>query len=602
MDLPTLEEHYKNYAGVSEHAVIKADEFTAMSSVLGLKRGRRVDLGRQESWSIFVAPKISIYDTSRGEAGYVKLMLTGPLSRDYRFSCLGHKEYANIYTERAMHNSKVGLNDPQDLVALPEKPWVPKAKDVSLSYVAKSNLLLEDQHRVRFIHITPFGFNTRSLWKDNGQYLLPQFRGSSGPFEMPMEGETNGENDEESTPYGYLFIGLKNLSPPQKVNLLFQMAEGTGSDDIQTELKDITWFFLKDNEWIPFNDSKYGPDATFGMNASGIVGLTFTEASKDKNTIFPEHLYWICASNIKDPEGVSRSINVHTQAVSATYFDQNDNEKDDDAILSPDRIRKLMVKHSSVKKLEQPYPSFGGNAAEIAPSFYKRVSERLRHRNRGVDRWDYEHLILQKFRDIYKVKCLNKTNFLTKEEAGVVSLIVVPDLRRVKVLDMLEPRLQKGILEKAEAFLQSKISCFISLTVQNPIYEQIRVHAKVRYHNQYDPGQYTAELNRQLIEYLAPWAFDTGLELVFGGVIYKSEILDFIEERYFVDKVSDFWIEQFTHGYGEIGIGYMEIRDAGDADYHDEDTFIVGYEVNTARATTTRSVLTSVKVHDLTIF
>jgi hypothetical protein len=338
------------------------------------------------------------------------------------------------------------------------------------------------------------------------------------------------------------------------------------------------------------------------MNASGIIGLTFTEASKDNNTILPEHLHWICASNIKDPEGVSRSINIHSQGVSATYFAQEYNRKDYDTPLNPDRIRKLMVKHNSVKKLEQPYPSFGGNTAEISPSFFKRVSERLRHRNRGVDRWDYEHLILQQFRDVYKVKCLNKTNFLTKEEAGVVSLIVVPDLRRVKVLDMLEPRLHKGILEKAEAFLQSKISCFISFAVQNPIYEQIRVHAKVRYHNQYDPGQYTAELNRQLIEYLAPWAFDAGVELVFGGVIYKSEILDFIEERYFVDKVADFWIEQITHGYGETGIGYMEIRNTVDPNVDDEDTFVVGYEVNVAKASTSRSVLTSVKNHALKIW
>ena len=36
--------------------------------------------------------------------------------------------------------------------------------------------------------------------------------------------------------------------------------------------------------------------------------------------------------------------------------------------------------------------------------YYTRVSERLRHKNRAIQLWDYEHLILQNFPHLYRVK------------------------------------------------------------------------------------------------------------------------------------------------------------------------------------------------------
>jgi hypothetical protein len=573
-------------------------------------------LASEKELSIFDDPKVTIKknidpaesvkvltkNSLKGDNGFVRLMLNGPKKKDVIFTCLGHKEYPNIFTDRAMHNSKTPIDSVRK-IPLPEKPWVPEAKDITLSYFAESSFLTEDQNDFQFFHVTPFGYTEKSVWEDNGQYLLPQLRGSSGPFES-AGGSFNmtSREDEEDMPYGYLFIGLKDLRPAQKVSILFQMDEGSGNSDIQTELKDINWYYLSNNDWIPFSDSKFGPDRTVGMNASGIISFMFTADATTNNTILPKDVYWLCAANVKDPEGVSRSINVHTQGVLATYMESLDIKNHYNAPLSPGTIKKLLIKDNAVKKVDQLYPSFYGETSEQFHNFYQRCNERLRHRNRCVERWDYEHLILNKFPDVYKVKCLNKTGFLTREEAGSVALIVVPDLRRVTILDKLEPRLHKGVLANINKFLRSKISRFISITAQNPIYEQIRVHAKVRYHRRFDPGQYTAELNRALVEYLAPWVFDSGVEIVFGGIIYKSEILDFIEERYYIDKVSDFWIEQITHGYGDIGIGYMVIRSTVDPNFDDEDTFVVGYEVNVAKASTSRSVLTSVKNHALKIW
>ena len=45
-----------------------------------------------------------------------------------------------------------------------------------------------------------------------------------------------------------------------------------------------------------------------------------------------------------------------------------------------------------------------------ALEYYRRISERLRHKNRAITSWDYEQIILENFPEVFKVKCLNSTN------------------------------------------------------------------------------------------------------------------------------------------------------------------------------------------------
>ncbi len=56
--------------------------------------------------------------------------------------------------------------------------------------------------------------------------------------------------------------------------------------------------------------------------------------------------------------------------------------------------------------MKQPFQSFDGKHAEVGKEFYTRVSERLRHKGRAITAWDYEHLVLDRFPGIYKVKCI----------------------------------------------------------------------------------------------------------------------------------------------------------------------------------------------------
>ncbi len=206
----------------------------------------------------------------------------------------------------------------------------------------------------------------------------------------------------------------------------------------------------------------------------------------------------------------------------------------------------MQIKDSAIKSISQPFASFGGKPKESDEEFYVRVSERLRHKHRGISIWDYERIVLQNFPSIYKVKCINHSTYNSDADEfapGYVSVIVIPGLYNKNAVNPLEPRAPVSTLTEIKDFLGSKISPFAkeNIKVLNPFYEKIKVEFKVKFEKGYDDwGYYSVLLQKDIMEFLSPWAFKDGQDISFGGKIHKSVILNFIEERYYVDFVTDF--------------------------------------------------------------
>ena len=253
--------------------------------------------------------------------------------------------------------------------------------------------------------------------------------------------------------------------------------------------------------------------------------------------------------------------------------------------LAASSISKLKIKEPEIKSITQPYASFGGKIKETDFEFYRRVSERLRHKERGIAIWDYERIVLQEFPEIYKVKCINHSTFNFEDEngnlldsefaPGFVTLIVVPELKNQNAVDPLQPRASLNTLENIKTFVSKKISPFAAakLKVINPLFEKIQVEFYVEFISGFDRGFYEKQIVEDIIEFLSPWAFQEGKDIVFGGKIHRSVILNFLEERSYVDFVTDF---KMNHIISETNIKY---------------------DVEEAVATTARSVLVSDKSH-----
>jgi len=257
---------------------------------------------------------------------------------------------------------------------------------------------------------------------------------------------------------------------------------------------------------------------------------------------------------VNETDAVSQLIAVRPQAVKASFDNQDNDPNHLATALEAQTIKKLKTRQAAIKTIEQPYASFNGRMVEQEEAFYVRVSERLRHKQRAVTIFDYEHLVLEAFPEVYKVRCINHTDQHSEYAPGKVKLIVVPDLRNKNAVDPLQPRVSLNTLDEIKDYLSLRASDFVTLDVKNPSYELVQVDFKVAFQPGKDQGYYTNLLEEDVIKFLSPWLYAEGADLAFGGRIHRSWILNFVEERDYVDYVTDFQLHHIVEGTPTLNV------------------------------------------------
>ena len=310
-------------------------------------------------------------------------------------------------------------------------------------------------------HITPFGCA-----------LLTKVAVDPDPNKSPAPCFFLPQYDQA----GELYLGIADLTPPQSLSLLFQVAEGSADPNLQRE--SVAWHYLDGNTWRSLTDGQLVLDTTKGLLNSGIVA--FDLAAGQPGTLLTSDLYWIRASVSKNCRSVGDLVDVQAQAVSATFFDRGNAPDHLDQPLPAVTIKDLAEPVPEVKAVHQPFTSFGGAPVEQDAQFYTRVSERLRHKNRALTCWDYERLILEAFPAIYKVKCLPVDSFEDPALADQIEIVVIPDIRGQLPFDPFEPKVADDVLSGIQKFLAQHAPATASVVVRNPTYVYLKARFSVR--------------------------------------------------------------------------------------------------------------------------
>ena len=531
--------------------------------------------------------------------GFIKLEISGPNDPSFPFTAFGHNEFPNIYSKTAIKIATEGYKG-----ALPGTPYTPAIKSLSVNYASVQQINLSDHNSPdRFFHIEPFGV---ALMDPDEPFLLPQYPHYQH-YDNPVE---------NNLCLGTIYAGIENLVPPQNLNILFQVAEGSADSSIVIREEDIQWDYLSNNKWIPFNNLQILSNTTRAMQTSGIISFAMGGDATNDNTLMPEGIFWLRGMVNNNPAGISQLIDIKTQAIQATYVipDAVKETGDEHLVkpLPPFSIKDLLVKDAAIKSVQQPYNSFDGKGNEKDTIFYTRVSERLRHKKRALTLWDYERLILDEFPTIFKVKCLTHTNENSDLAPGAISAVVVPNLINTNSVNPLKPMANLLTLGKIKEYVSGFIPLFVDFNVGNPVYEQLLVDFKVGFMEGKDAGYYGNLLNEEIKRFLSPWAYEEGQDIIFGGKVYKTDILVFIENREYVDFVNDL---QLYHQFDGIdfdgnGIDKMIIEDdfiiqdlmhPGIGEMIIGTDLVVGRPVEVAYASGPRSILVSAPDHRITV-
>jgi hypothetical protein len=344
---------------------------------------------------------------------------------------------------------------------------------------------------------------------------------------------------------GELYLGFEDVDPPSKVSLLFRCLEGTANP-----LKNpaaLTYSYLRGDQWFDIEAEDIA-DSSYSLSSTGIVAVAVPADADTDHHLLATGLYWIRVAATRDTDAVSHLLEILPNATTASRILDTESPLFPEQPLSEVTISKLKNSVTQVKEILQPDASFDGRPPERDDTYYRRVAERLRHKDRAVSIWDYEHLVLEKFPEIYKAKCLNHThlerdssnNIVADNEVRPGSVVVVPLPYVRATSDQRRPYARKRTLLEIRDYLKSRISPFVRLEVQNPKIEEVQMQFGVAFTADIDDvGFYLGLLNQEILRFLTPWMFEQGREAEFGGSWAKSTIVAFVERLDFVDYLKD---------------------------------------------------------------
>ena len=417
---------------------------------------------------------------------------------------------------------------------LPNPPYTPTLNSIELDYYSSEQTMFPGVDEFYYLH--PFdGYEAADII---GNTLFKDFV------------------DGKEANRGHLYLGLSQLPPASNLSILFHTVEGT-EQDTDKNVPDIQWACLTpNNRWEPIPPDKILSDTTRGLTRSGIVQIAVPGSiSSEGNTILNPKWHWLQVTALLEDEskvsiGAFPNLSyVHAQAITARFIDQNtaDYSHITDG-LPAQTISKLIESRSAIKKIEQPFASFNGRMPEsVGMTFYQRISERLRHRDRAVTVWDYEHLLLEVFPEVAAVKCIPHTQYqdtpASELAPGMVTIAVIPSIAKRSGDALKEPRFPKGDLDNMRDFLLERTPYFLNsmnrekpLSVINAQYEPIRITVKVKFRDKIDEAYHIIKLRQDIRHYLSPWQTG-GPAPAFGSLLRRSQLIQFIEGLYYIDYV-----------------------------------------------------------------
>ncbi|GAA0553609.1 baseplate J/gp47 family protein [Chitinophaga japonensis] len=471
------------------------------------------------------APDVPVY-----REGAVRMELAGPSE------AFGHRLFAQIFPEVIMHNSQHSLL-PRKKRPVPNLPYLPMLNALSLSYTLehmealKSVQSAQQADGLEVYHALPSGY--RRIYPDPG-------KGNTFSL-LPVTSDMAN-----------LCIGFNRLYPNEELSLLFQLEEKHYSDTVGN-ITPVTWSYLYNNSWIPFERTQVLSDDTSNLLKSGIVRLRIPDGICNGNTILDPALYWLRVSTSVVTGANPRVIGIFPNAVLAERQLQAEGQslKEVPSIASF-AIKKFKTDIKPVQQVWQPFPSFGGQQQEPEAQYYTRVSERLRHKQRPALASDIAQVLLQEFPGLLIVKCLGTDEGAAllpgMADLRIIVVPAVPDMQPGRQ-EVPEPRVDLATLYRIQSFVQQALSPFIKAEVRNPVYEKVKVVCKVKFNgsDNRNDNLHLRQLHEDIKRFLCPWMFEGIASLKIGSVLYRSEILNFINRLSYVSYVTGFSLVHFYH-------------------------------------------------------
>ncbi len=463
--------------------------------------------------------------------GFIKLALATPDSG------FGHHEYPVQLSGTLESNAKKRVKKKSKL---PNAPYTPLLNRISIDYSASSTLSMnrqskahKEKHPEKVFRLHPFG----------AEKIYPSLHGGAVSLLKPFDRDGN------------LLIGLSAQDIGGLITIYFSLSDDSQRSKASVS-NDFHWSYLGKSGWTPLSSNRIVNDGTKGFLCSGIITFDLPADMCKQHSDMPEALYWLkVGSNVASSNFCSlRRAKTHALKLRRCA--------DDGAHFDPLSAAVSKIKWQAVKSIPGLLPieqidNFRNvDQDETRTELLTRVSERIRHRARAVNPWDYERLILEEFPIVGKVMCLPNRSIDTLDPVpGNLLLIVTP--RVVNPADAVGklPRLSAVHLNDIRNLVAQFCPAAATIEVSNPVFEWVQVRCTAIFDQHAKEGMYIDQLDDDISRFLNPWD-STGYGLQFSRPVKREDLYSYIYNLDYIRYLTDFsmlHISRSSSGFYQLG-------------------------------------------------
>lgn len=450
--------------------------------------------------------------TAESPSGFIKMILSGP--NPYGF---GSQIYPEIVANIALQNALLISKDPKNSkkLATPAKlPFAPKLKTIVANYSASQSydLTKTGNFPLQCYTYSPF---VNYLTYDTS-VTVPVYNYNVGDNKITSS-QISAGIPLVSSLYnykGFLYIELKDVIAPSEINFYVELGRKEGN--IPTDTKP-DYYYLSTIGWqlLPLLS-----DGTNNLSCSGIITFNLPKDISNQTTLMDGENYWICLATKSDISNYPEITFLKTNGVLLTRSGSEYLLDTTEPKINSDSITKSHIAISEIANIVQPFPSFGGKAMENDAIKNKRISNRLKTKDRIVSLTDYYSVIQQEFNDIYYSKAI----YNNKE----VAVYVVKKCNDVSDYNAFAPMITICAEEKIQQYLKTRVSAFTTITVSNFSFLTVTVNTSITVSNGYEFQGVQKTVETALKLFLSPWISTNSPQITIGENLSADDVIHFI--------------------------------------------------------------------------
>ena len=474
-----------------------------------------IPLSKTAASTTVIDPNIQnseLFFTEKSDSGFLKMELSGPNPYGFGFE-IYPEIVANTALENALEISKTFSNS-KKLAAQPKLPFAPKLKTITANYCALQKYDLTQTNAF------PLQCYTYSSFIN---YLTYDAAAAAPVFNYNV-GDNNISNSQavKGIPVipalynykGFLYIELEDVIAPNVINFYVELGRKEGN--IPTDTKP-DYYYLSAYGWqlLPILS-----DGTNNMSCSGIITFNLPQDISNQTSLMNSKNYWICLATKSDisnyPEITFLKTNgvLLTRSGSEYLFDTTEPK------INSDTIAKSHIAIPEIANIMQPFPSFDGKAMENDSIKNKRVSNRLKTKDRIVSLTDYYSVVQQEFNDIY----YSKATYNNKK----ITVYVVKRSNNVNDYNAFAPMITICAEEKIQQYLEARTSAFTTITVANFSFLTVTVNTTITVANGYEFQGVQKTVETALKLFLSPWISTNSPQITIDENVSADDVIHFI--------------------------------------------------------------------------